>query len=167
MARFSTPQQEARHDSARERVLAALPVACPAARLCAHPPLRLPQYTQAVHASALVFSPAWRNRCGAGKASCDHWTTIRTTRCLVVPSLPWADADSRTLERFTTSLARPSDSPPNRSLTPMIFRYTHLKSMSHASAFTRRVTFLARLTQHGNFTSTLVTYCSLLPLLTG
>jgi hypothetical protein len=41
--------------------------------------------------------------------------------------------------------------------------YTHLESVSHVYAFTRRVTFMARLTQHGNFTSSSLTHFSRLP----
>lgn len=70
------------------------------------------------HASALVFSSAWRNRCGAGKGSYEHWANITATHCLVVPSMPWADADSGALERFETSLPRSSVTHLNGGLSP-------------------------------------------------
>ena len=87
LARLRSRQQEAAHDSAGRRVPAPLPASPAAARLRAHPQLRLPRQSATSRASSTLFPVAPVHPCAATTQSASSTALPRFSCLASVPSV--------------------------------------------------------------------------------
>jgi hypothetical protein len=105
LARFRSPQRTETHDPPARRILAPFLTAYPSARLCAHPPFRLPGQPHACLDLAPLLSLAGPN-----------FTTVYPVRAcpslfhrhLALPQLRWAHGSGRKVRRCRNPISLPT-----------------------------------------------------------
>jgi hypothetical protein len=117
MARFRARQQEEAHNPSRRGVPAPLPAPSAAARLRAHPQLRIPRQPQPRFAPAAVLPTPQRPR----EDHCFAGITVRPSDPLELPGLRRNHARRRTVHRRPTPAPLAASTRPARSMK----RYPH------------------------------------------